>query len=139
MTEVELLEQSLERVVERIGDPAPRVYEQVFGRWPELRALFVGDPTGSVRGEMFHRVIEALLDVAGGRPYAGGMIAAERANHAGIGVTTGQFEGFFQAVVQVLREALGADWTADIDAAWQATLCRASLQLAPAMPVAARP
>jgi hypothetical protein len=74
---VELLEHSLEQVVARIGDPAPQVYEQLFAQSPELRSMFVGDPLGSVRGEMFHRVIDTLIDVAAERPYASGMIAAE--------------------------------------------------------------
>lgn len=124
MSAVQLLERSLELVVERIGDPAPRVYEQVFVACPELRAMFVNDPTGAVRGEMFHRVVEALLDVAADRPYAGGMIAAEWFNHRGIGVPTTQFESFFGAVAAVCRQALGDDWSADIDAAWSSTLAR---------------
>lgn len=124
MTQVELLQSSLEQAVERIGDPSPQVYERVFEAAPELRALFVRDERGSVRGEMFHRVIETLLDAASERPYAAGMIAAERINHDGIGVSPQQFDSFFDAVVQVCRNALGADWTAEIDAAWQNTLAR---------------
>ena len=124
---VELLEHSLALTVERIGDPAPQVYTQVFAACPELATMFVNDPTGSVRGEMFHRVVEALLDVAADRPYAGGMIAAEWFNHRGIGVPTAQFEGFFAAVAAVCRQALGDDWTADIDQAWSTTLARVGI------------
>lgn len=126
MRTLELLEQSLELVVERVGDPAPRVYQQLFEASPELRALFVNDPSGSVRGEMFHRVVEALLDVAANRPYAGGMIAAEWVNHRGIGVLPQQFDSFFVAVFEVCRQALGPDWTAGVDAAWRTTLDRVS-------------
>jgi hemoglobin-like flavoprotein len=119
-----LLEQSLERVVAHIGDPAPHVYEALFAQEPQLRALFVGDPCGSVRGEMFHRVIDTLIDVAGGRAYADGMIAAEWSNHQMTGVSAAQFQAFFDIVVQVFRQALGSDWTPQIDAAWQHTLQR---------------
>jgi hemoglobin-like flavoprotein len=118
------LELSLERAVARIGDPAPRVYEALFAQEPGLRAMFIGDPLGSVRGEMFHRVIDTLIDVAGERPYAAGMIAAEWSNHRMNGVSAAQFQAFFDIVVQVLRQALGDEWTAQIDAAWQATLQR---------------
>ena len=124
MNTVEWLERSLALTVDHIGDPAPRVYQQVFAACPELQAMFVNDPTGAVRGEMFHRVVEALLDVAADRPYAGGMIASEWFNHRGIGVPTAQFESFFVAVAAVCRQALGDDWTADIDAAWATTLAR---------------
>ena len=122
MDTVALLEHSLERVVARIGDPAPRVYEALFAQEPGLRDMFVGDPLGSVRGEMFHRVIDTLIDVAGERPYAGGMIAAEWSNHRMNGVSAEQFQGFFDTVVRVFRQALGDEWTPQIDAAWQATL-----------------
>ena len=118
------LEVMLDRVVERVGDPAPRVYEQLFAADPSLRALFVNDPRGSVRGEMFHRAIEALLDVAGDRPYAHGLIAAECVNHQGMGVTRQQFASLFDAMSVVFRAALGVDWTEDIDLAWRANLAR---------------
>jgi len=121
---VALLEHSLEQVVERIGDPAPRVYDALFAQEPQLRAMFIGDPLGSVRGEMFHRVIDTLIDVAGERPYAAGMIAAEWSNHQMNGVSAAQFQGFFDAVVQVFRQALADDWTPQIDAAWRNTLLR---------------
>jgi hypothetical protein len=86
--------------------------------------MFIGDPLGSVRGEMFHRALETLIDVAGERPYAAGMIAAEWANHQMNGVSAAQFLGFFDAVVQVFRQALGDEWTPQIDAAWRNTLQR---------------
>jgi len=121
-----LLEISLERVAERIGDPVPRVYEALFAAEPQLREMFVGDPTGSVRGEMLHRVVDTLCDVAANQPYAGGMIAAEWGNHHMNGVSTAQFQRFFDIVVRVFREALDADWTPQIDAAWRRTLQRAA-------------
>jgi hemoglobin-like flavoprotein len=124
MDTVAWLEHSLGLVVDRIGDPAPRVYEALFAQEPQLRAMFIGDALGSVRGEMFHRVIDTLIDVAGERPYAGGMIAAEWTNHQMTGVSAAQFQAFFDTVVQVFRQALGDDWSPQIDAAWQSTLQR---------------
>lgn len=119
-----LLEQSLERVVARIGDPAPRVYAALFEREPGLSEMFTGDPLGSVRGEMFLRVIDTLVDVAAEQPYAAGMIAAEWSNHRMNGVGAAQFLVFFDVVAQVFRQALGEEWTPAIDAAWQRTLRR---------------
>ena len=60
-----LLEHSLELVAERIGDPAPRVFERLFLEAPDLLALFSNDACGSVRGEMFLRALECLQDAAG--------------------------------------------------------------------------
>jgi hemoglobin-like flavoprotein len=139
MSPAHWLEHTLERVVARIGDPAPRVYEQLFDRAPELRALFVNDESCSVRGEMFHRVVEALVDVAGDRPYAGTMISAEWVNHGGIGVTPAQFDSFFDAVVTVFRQALGDEWSDDIDQAWRLTLARVAAITAGCAAAAVRP
>jgi hemoglobin-like flavoprotein len=119
-----LLEHSLQLVVERVGDPAPRVYDALFAAEPQLREMFVGDPLGSVRGEMFHRVVDTLLDVADAQPYASGMIAAEWSNHHMNGVSALQFQRFFDIVVQVFRDALCSDWSPPIDAAWRHTLRR---------------
>lgn len=120
----QLLARSLERVVERVGDPAPLVYARLFARSPELQAMFVGDTQGSVRAEMFLRAIDTLMDLAGQRHYAAGMIASEWSNHHMNGVTTRQFESFFEIIVEVCQHALGADWTPEIDAAWRSTIDR---------------
>lgn len=122
MNRIDLLERTLAEVVERVGDPAPRVYERLFEQSPDLRAMFVNDPLGSVRGEMFLRALEAMIDAAAGRPYAGGMVACEWRNHGMLGVTQAQFNGFFDAMVEVFRQSLGPAWTADIDQAWQDAL-----------------
>lgn len=124
MTTQQLLAQSLEQVVERVGDPAPLVYQRLFERSPELLAMFVGDTRGSVRAEMFLRAIDTLTDLAGERHYAAGMIASEWSNHSMNGVSTRQFESFFEIIVEVCQQALGADWTPEIDAAWRSTLDR---------------
>ena len=119
-----LLEHSLELVAERIGDPAPRVFERLFLEAPDLLALVSNDASGSVRGEMFLRALECLQDAAGAGRFATGLVAAEHLSHQVYGVTTAQFERFFEIIVAVFRDALGADWTPDIDAAWQVALQR---------------
>ena len=119
-----LLEHSLELVAERIGDPAPRVFERLVLEAPDLLALFSNDASGSVRGEMFLRALECLQDAAGAGRFATGLVAAEHLSHQVYGVTTAQFERFFEIIVAVFRDALGTDWTPDIDAAWQVALRR---------------
>lgn len=129
-----LIEHSLALVAQRLGDPAPQVYAALFAQSPDLAALFVGDPQGSVRGEMFHRALEALLDLAQDRPYAPGMLAAECINHAGLGVPPGRFLDLYRAMVQVFRDALGPAWTPGIDAAWAQALARAAAAAPDAAP-----
>ena len=124
MNDAERLEQMLERVVERIGDPAPRVYERLFEQEPDLREMFVLDTQGAARGEMFHRAIETLLDLAKGQAYATAMVEAEWSNHRMNGVSKAQFEAFFDAMGQVFREALGADWGTKLDRTWRDSVAR---------------
>jgi hypothetical protein len=124
MTTPEQLERLLDEVVACVGDPAPQVYERLFCKAPELRGLFVNDSTGAVRGEMFHRAIDTLHDLVAGRPYADGMIASERVNHVGLGVSVVQFNAFFETMGEVFREALGPAWSAEFDAAWRDGLAR---------------
>jgi len=124
MTNAQRLEQMLQRVVERIGDPAPRVYERLFDKEPALREMFVLDTQGAARGEMFHRAIETLLDLAGGQAYARTMIEAEWSNHRMNGVSKAQFDAFFEVMGEVFRDALGADWCTDTERAWRDTLAR---------------
>lgn len=124
MTDAQRLEQMLQRVVDRIGDPAPLVYERLFDKEPALREMFVLDTQGAARGEMFHRAIETLLDLAGGQAYARTMIEAEWANHRINGVSKAQFDAFFGVMGEVFRDALGREWCADTDRAWRDTVTR---------------
>jgi len=103
---------SLEILAKRVGDPAPLVYERLFARHPETEALFVMDVGGHVRGQMLAVATEALLDQGGadgGR--LTGLVGIERANHVNIGVPAEVFDGFFALLMEVVRDALGGDWT----------------------------
>ncbi len=54
--------ESLERLAERVGDPAPLVYARLFARHPETEALFLMDAGGHVRGQMLAMAFELLLN-----------------------------------------------------------------------------
>lgn len=115
-----------QRVTERLGDPAAAVYERLFAQEPGLKALFSGgSDAAAVRGEMFWRALETLQDLARGAPWAAGLLASERARHDMAGVDRGQFDRFYRVMGEVLRDALGDEWTADTDTLWQALVARA--------------
>ena len=114
----DLIERSLDLVAERVGDPAPLVYARLFAEQPELEALFVRDRVGTVRGQMLQVALECLLDFAGPHAYSANFIRCERVNHEGLGVPRDAFDRFFATVIATFREALGDDWTPEIDAAW---------------------
>ncbi len=119
MDDAALIEHSLERVAERVGDPAPLVYARLFATFPDLEALFVRDTTGMVRGNMLQVTLECLLDFAGSGAYATHFVGSERVNHGGLGVPHEMFDRFYATVIATFRDALGEEWTPAIDAAWQ--------------------
>ena len=122
MDDAGCLDHTLELVAQRIGDPAPLVFDRLFAEAPELQALFCNDASGAVRAEMFLRAVECLQDAVGTRQFSGGLVAAEHQTHQSYGVSTVQFQRFFALVVDVFRGVLGADWTAEIEAAWARAL-----------------
>ncbi|TDH63744.1 globin [Dankookia rubra] len=111
--------ESLECFAARCADPAAAVYGRLFALHPEAEALFLMDPGGHVRGQMLAVAVEALLD-GGGR--LAGLVGIERMNHLNIGVPLALFDGFFNLLRAVVRDALGADWTPAMAIAWQARL-----------------
>lgn len=118
MDDTALIEASLARVAERLGDPTALVYARLFAEFPQLEVLFVGDKLGTVRGNMLQTTLECLLDHAGPRAYAHHFVGSERVNHVGVGVPPEMFDRFYATVIATFRDALGADWTAETDAAW---------------------
>lgn len=120
------LEASLELVAERCGDPTEMVYDRLFARQPEMKALFLGDQSRLARGQMLNMVLDTLTNMAAGETWAGNMIRAERINHDQIGVPFDVFATFFTVVHETFREAGGEDWTPEMEAAWTGILARAA-------------
>jgi hemoglobin-like flavoprotein len=119
-----LIEESLERLADRAGDPTPAVYARLFERYPETQALFIRDANGAVKGEMLAKMFECALDLAGANAYAANFIACEIVNHEGVGVPRAVFPRFFDVAVETFAELLGPDWTPAYDAAWRALIGR---------------
>ncbi|MFN5512821.1 MAG: globin [Burkholderiales bacterium] len=116
------VQESLELLAERVGDPSDRVYERLFEILPQTRALFIRDTAGIVRHEMLARAFETILDLVDEGRVAHGLLLSEYVNHQQIGVPTGAFEVFFDALVQVIREVLSDQWTALHEQAWASVL-----------------
>ncbi len=113
-----LIEASLELAAERCEDLTAPVYRRLFSEHPQMEELFLRDTKGLVKGEMLARAFEAILDFIGQRRYAHHFIQCEVITHAGYDVPPEVFRLFFGVVARSLKEVLGADWTAETDAAW---------------------
>jgi len=123
---LEILTGSLDLVADRIGDPAPLVYERLFKEAPEMQELFWRDTAGLVRGQMLTVVFESLMDLADGRTYAPSLLQSERINHENLGVPPEVFDSFLMTVLNTFRERLGPDWTQEMDSVWLELIAEAT-------------
>jgi hemoglobin-like flavoprotein len=124
------IEKSLEIAAERCDDLTPLVYERLFARNPEMKALFWRDGNNAIKGEMLSRAFEAILDFVGERRYADHMLGAEVVTHEGYDVPRSVFATFFPVVRDTVAEIAGADWTSAMASAWDAMLAEIDLYVA---------
>lgn len=119
MTLSEAFEDCLEIVVERCEDPAALVYNELFIEFPDMQDLFVMDEDGKAKAHMFNLAIECAQDFLDSGTYAHNFIAAERQNHAGLGISDDVFDAFFVTLQRVFSDLVGTEWSAEMDQAWQ--------------------
>ncbi len=122
MTYAAVIVGTLEVVAERHGDPTGAIYAELFAAYPELEALFWLDRDNSVRGSMVQQGLECILDYVGERLTAPQILAAARQHHDGYGVPSARFDAFFVAMRDAFRRTMGADWSPDMESAWNKLL-----------------
>lgn len=117
-----LLEKTLETVAERHPDITPLVYARFFERCPEARPLFrVVDPQQPPHGcgQMLFEVLSLLQDCAAGRQHVASYAQQVDHDHRAFGVHgPALYAQFLAAVIDVLAQQLGSDWTPELAAAW---------------------
>lgn len=118
------LSESLEIVVERVGNPAPQIYERMFKQSPELEPMFVLDRNGSVRAEMIRLCFDALVDLEQEGLSARGLIATELTTHGNNGITPLQFISLFDTIRDVVREIAAEQWQPRHEQAWNEALSK---------------
>jgi len=116
------IERSFELAAERCEDLTPLVYRRLFDLHPEAKAMFRTEGSETVKGSMLALTIEAILDFAGERTGHFRLISAEVFSHDAYGTPRELFVAFFGIIAQALRDIIGADWSDEIDAAWQQLL-----------------
>ena len=116
------IERSFEIAAERCDDLTPLVYRRLHAEYPETLTMFRTEGSELVKGSMLALTIEAIMDYAGPRTGHFRLITSEVSSHDAYGTPRELFIAFFGIVAQTLREIVGADWSDDIDAAWQKLL-----------------
>lgn len=118
----ELIVESFEFAASRCDDLTPLVYERLFEVKPETRGLFRADPKNFIKGSMLELALEAVLDFAGEKKASHRLIFCEVQSHDAYGTQPEIFTVFFDVMRDVVRDLLGADWSTEIEAAWDETL-----------------
>jgi hemoglobin-like flavoprotein len=113
---------SFELAAERCEDLTPLVYARLHREHPETPAMFRTQGSDLVKGSMLALTTEAILDFAGERSGKFRMIACEVSSHDAYGTPRELFFAFFGVIAATLRELLGAEWSDEIDRAWQELL-----------------
>lgn len=117
---------SLELAAERCEDIVPPVYAELFKRFPEMEALFVLDVDDGVKGHMLNESLSMAEGLLADDLVATSFIAAERMNHSGNGVDDPTFNGYYPVLRDVIQSLAGAEWTAEMETAWNEVIERAS-------------
>jgi hemoglobin-like flavoprotein len=110
---------SFELAAECCEDLTPLVYQRLLREHPETQTMFRSQGSDLVKGSMLVFAIEAILDFAGERSGKFRMIECEVASHDAYGTPRDLFFSFFGIIAETLRELLGANWSREIDEAWQ--------------------
>jgi hemoglobin-like flavoprotein len=113
---------SFELAAERCEDLTPLVYARLHREHPETPAMFRTQGSDLVKGSMLALTTEAILDFAGERSGKFRMIACEVSSHDAYGTPHELFFAFFGVIAATLRELLGAEWSDEMDRAWQKLL-----------------
>ena len=84
--------------------------------------MFRSQGSDLVKGSMLVLAIEAILDFAGEQCGQFRMIECEVPSHDAYGRPRELFFAFLRIIAETLREVLEADWSAEIEQAWQKLL-----------------
>lgn len=122
MMNTDVITQTLELVVEKVGDPAPQVYERLFKDRPDLEEMFFMDSDGGVRGSMLQQCFDCIFDIAGEGVLCSSVIPSECQRHTEYGVESELFISFFKTIQETFKELIADDWTPEMQTAWDGLL-----------------
>lgn len=118
--------ESLARYDEVIGDPTRAIYERFYRAHPEAIEELAFDRL--VENRMMGGILSLLADIADGSADPGGAVFWVF-DHVSWDVTEAMIMGMFAAVRDTVRDGLGSEWTAEMEAGWAGLLA----ELSPAM------
>ncbi len=94
-----------------------RFYQHLFEAHPEARALFKRNSEGAQQ-KMFAQKLCAIVDAIEDESAFAAEARAIARSHAEYGVRSEMYTWVGNALIQTLREAAGAEWSAEAERAW---------------------
>jgi hemoglobin-like flavoprotein len=119
MVDIEIITETLEVCAEQSGDITSSVYDRFFEGNDEAFNV-MGHSDDYMRGRMMEQVYKLLMSDE--QLQDDGYVKWELANHTSYGVESNMYEAFLFALRDIVRDSVGAAWTADSNAAWDARI-----------------
>ena len=117
MNAAEIIHQSLEQVVAKVGDPTAKVFALMYQRFPEL--LSYKEENSDWENYMFEEIITNFMQFGDDPDMALLTIKDMAVHHELIGVPKTVFNGLYQALFEVASEAFEGPYKPDMVAVWQ--------------------
>ena len=117
-----LIEDTLQALADRVGDPCDLVYARLYAQRPDFEPMFDMDSDGGVRAQMLETCFDCILGLAEGSSMPRFHLEAARLQHEGYGLSAADLDLIFVAIRDVCRDALAEAWTEPKDAAWAGLL-----------------
>ena len=116
--QAELIRESFDTLRQRLEPASMSFYDSLFRRAPDLRAMFRDDLAG--QGMKFMTTLGTIIGNLEDPEAQGDRFAELGRGHALIGVKAAHFAPMGEALIETLREELGAAFSPEMEAAWRA-------------------
>jgi len=117
-SEIHQVRESFGRLRQRLEAHSEYFYERLFARAPGLKSLFREDLEG--QGMKFMSALAVILDNLEHPDTIRTRYAELGHLHRALGVKAADFEPMGEALIDTMRNALGDDFTPELELAWRA-------------------
>jgi hemoglobin-like flavoprotein/uncharacterized protein YjbI with pentapeptide repeats len=114
---VELLEQSFERIKPRADKFAASFYENLFKLYPEVKPLFAKTDMANQQKKLLNSLV-LLVENLRNPEALGPVLNALGARHVGYGATPKNYQQVSEALITTFEQYLQQDWTPEVRQAW---------------------
>ncbi|MEG4840772.1 globin domain-containing protein [Microcoleus sp. B9-D4] len=114
---VELLEQSFEKIKPRADEFATTFYDNLFKLYPEVKPLFANTEMGKQQKKLINALVLVVENLRS--PEAlGPVLNALGGRHVGYGAIANSYPAVGEALLMTFEEYLQEDWTIEVKQAW---------------------